>query len=72
MSIPDIGLGDDERLVVSPRRTALMLDCGITRLYELIAANELDSYLDGASRKFTVASIRAYVERRLQQSRAAS
>jgi hypothetical protein len=42
-----------------------MLGCGNTRGYELLAAGELDSFLDGRSRKITVASIHAYVARRL-------
>jgi hypothetical protein len=44
MSIHSTGLGKDEPLVVSPRRARLMLDCGNTRLYELIAAHELESF----------------------------
>ena len=55
----------DERLVVSPKRARYLLDVGNTRLYELLAANELDSFLDGRSRKITVESIRRYVSRRL-------
>jgi hypothetical protein len=65
MSIQSTGLGDDERLVVSPRRARHMLDCGNTRLYELLAAGELDSFLDGRSRKITVDSIHRYICRRL-------
>jgi hypothetical protein len=42
-----------------------MLTCGNTRGYELLAAGELDSFLDGRSRKITVESIRRYVSRRL-------
>jgi hypothetical protein len=42
-----------------------MLDCGNTRLYELINAGALKSYLDGRSRKITVESIRGYIARRL-------
>jgi excisionase family DNA binding protein len=61
------GLDEHQRLVVSPRRAMLMLDCGRTRVYELIAQGELDSYLDGRSRKITVESIHRYIERRLQQ-----
>jgi hypothetical protein len=57
MSIHSTGLSDDERLVVSPRRARYMLDCGNTRLYELLNSNELESYLDGRSRKVTVAFI---------------
>jgi hypothetical protein len=41
-----------------------MLDVGMTRLYELLNSSELESYLDGRSRKITVSSIRAYVARR--------
>ncbi len=71
MSIQSTGLGDDERLVVSPRRTAVLLDCGVTRVYELINRGELESYKDGAARKIVVASIRGYVERQLARSPAA-
>jgi excisionase family DNA binding protein len=56
-----------ESLVVSPRRAAQMLDCGRTRLYELIANRELISFLDGRSRKITVASIHQYIQRRLDE-----
>ena len=56
---------NDQRIVVSPRRACHMLDCGTTRLYQLLAAGELESFLDGRSRKITVASIRRYVEHRL-------
>lgn len=65
MSIPSTGLNDDDRLVVSPRRAKHMLDVGNTRLYELLNERKLDSYLDGRSRKITVASIRRYVAERL-------
>jgi hypothetical protein len=52
-------------LVVKPREARSMLACGNTRLYELLAAKELDSFLDGRSRKITVDSIRRYIARRL-------
>ena len=71
MSIHSMGLGDGEPLVVSPRTACRMLSCGLTRLYELIAARELESYRDGASRRITTRSICAYVERQLERSRAA-
>jgi hypothetical protein len=45
-----------------------MLDCGRTRLYELLNAKELESYRDGKSRKITVASIQARIRRMLQQN----
>jgi excisionase family DNA binding protein len=69
MSIQSTEFGDDEPLVVSPRRARRMLDCGNTRLYELIAARELESFKDGRSRKITVASIKAYITRRVEEGR---
>jgi hypothetical protein len=69
MSIQSTGLGKDEPLVVSPRRARLMLDCGNTRLYELIAAREVESYKAGKSRKIVVTSIKAYVARQIEASR---
>jgi hypothetical protein len=68
MSIHSTGLGADEPLVVSPRRARRMLDCGNTRLYELLAARELESFKDGKSRKITVASIKRLIARRLEAS----
>jgi hypothetical protein len=47
-----------------------LLNCGNTRLYELIGAGELDSFLDGRSRKITVESIHRYIQRRLQEDSA--
>ena len=61
----DIEAGD--RLVASPRLARLMLDVGNTHLYELIEAGELESYLDGRSRKIIVDSIYRYIQRRLQE-----
>jgi hypothetical protein len=68
MSIPATGLGDDERLVVSPRRARHMLDCGNTRLYELLKNKELESYVDGRSRKIITASIHRYIAQRLKEA----
>jgi hypothetical protein len=48
-----------------------MLDCGRTRLYQLLNAGELQSYRDGKARKITVSSIQARFRRMLQQSKAA-
>jgi hypothetical protein len=58
-------VSDQERLLVRPRRACYLLDCGITRLYELLDQGELESFLDGRSRKITVESIRCYVAKRL-------
>jgi hypothetical protein len=59
---------DVKPLLVKPRIACLLLSCGITRLYELLNAGELSSFLDGKSRKITTASIEAYVARRLAPS----
>ena len=53
-------------IVVRPRQACDMLSVGLTRLYELMNNGELKSFKDGKSRKITVASIRAYVDRRLR------
>jgi len=58
------GAGPDP-LLVKPRKAWQMLGCGNTRGYELLATGELDSFLDGRSRKITVASIHAYIARKL-------
>lgn len=66
MSPHSVGLSDDgAALVVRPKTAWKMLSCSNTRGYELIAAGELDSFLDGRSRKITVESIRRYIARRL-------
>jgi hypothetical protein len=67
MSTCSTGLSDWDfgRLVVKPKDACRMLACGNTRLYELLASGELESFLDGCSRKITVESIRRYVARRL-------
>ena len=64
MSICNTALPDLGALVVKPKIACHMLGCGNTRLYELLAAHELQSFLDGRSRKITVESIRNYVARR--------
>jgi len=52
-------------LVVGPAVATALLDCGFDKLYELIDADELESYLEGARRKITLASIERLVQRRL-------
>jgi excisionase family DNA binding protein len=69
MSIHSTVLGEDEALVVRPKTACQMLAIGVTRLYELVAAGELESFKDGAARKITTRSIRGYVERQLERSR---
>jgi excisionase family DNA binding protein len=62
---------ENERLLVRPRRACYLLDCGTTRLYELIDDGELESFKDGRSRKIVVASIHRLIAKRLasEQSR---
>jgi hypothetical protein len=67
VSVHSTAIGDDEKLVVSPRRAADMLDIGITQIYALIGAGTLESYKDGKSRKITTRSIRARIERKLTE-----
>lgn len=68
MSIFGSGPGDLGPLVVKPRVAWKMLACSNTRGYELLAAGELESFLDGRSRKITVDSIQRYIARRLAPS----
>ena len=50
---------------MAPVQACQMLGIGRTRLYELLAKDELRSYCDGKSRKITVDSIHDFVARRL-------
>jgi hypothetical protein len=55
----------DGALVVGPARACKILNTGMTRLYELLAARELESYRDGSRRQITVKSIQNYIDRQL-------
>jgi hypothetical protein len=68
MSISSTAPSDVGPLVVKPKDARRMLNCGHTRLYELLGAGQLESFLDGRSRKITVESIRRYISRRLEAS----
>jgi excisionase family DNA binding protein len=57
--------GDGEALVVSPRRPGQLLAISRTTVYELLGRGELETFTLGKSRKITVASIKAYIDRRL-------
>lgn len=69
--------GQDERLgartrdplalVASVKETMLALKIARAKTYELLNAGELESYLEGSSRKVTWRSIDAYVKRRLDE-----
>ncbi|WP_247478752.1 hypothetical protein [Bradyrhizobium sp. CW9] len=43
------------------------LKIGRAKTYELLNANELESYLEGSSRKVTWRSIEAYIARRIKE-----
>ena len=68
MSIHSIGLEKDAPLVVSPARAKVLLDCGTTRLYQLLGAGELESYKDGKCRKIIFQSIERYIARRVAEN----
>jgi hypothetical protein len=61
----DSRLGSVEPLAVSPRVTSVLLNIGLSKTYELIRSNELESYLDGKNRKVTMRSIKARIARLL-------
>lgn len=54
-----------EPLAVSVKTACTILGIGVTRLYELNNAGEIQSYRDGKSRRIVVASLKAYVERQI-------
>jgi hypothetical protein len=67
MSFQSTGLSDWEAgpVVVKPKIAWKMLACSNTRGYELLAAGELISFLDGRSRKIIVESIHRYIARKV-------
>ena len=66
----DATLAREPPLAVKPKVAARMLSCGLSRLYGLMAKGQIESYLDGRSRHITVASITAYIDRRLIATKA--
>lgn len=56
-----------EPFAVSPKEAAQIENCGITSIYGRL--DEYETYLDGASRKITLRSIRARQERKLAEAR---
>jgi excisionase family DNA binding protein len=61
---------DVEPVAVRARDACRMLGCGLTHLYRLMAAGEIEGFRDGAARKISVASIRRYIEQRLSEEAA--
>jgi excisionase family DNA binding protein len=56
-------------IAVPPIEAARMLSLGLSRLYQLMRAGELEDFHSGRSRRITVRSIEAYVARQLAHSR---
>jgi excisionase family DNA binding protein len=52
-------------LAVPPRQACELLSVGLTRLYQLMNAGELESFHIGRARRITTASISAYIERQI-------
>jgi hypothetical protein len=55
-------------LVVGTTEARRLGGWGKTKIFELIAAGELDSYLDGRVRRITLASIEARIQRKLREA----
>jgi len=59
---------------IEPRITDVDGGCkranvGKDRFYELLKSGEIESYLDGRSRKVLLASVDAYIDRQIAQSK---
>jgi excisionase family DNA binding protein len=52
-------------LAVPTKEASRLLSLSMSRLYELLRSGALQSYVDGYSRRVTIASIQEYVDRRL-------
>ena len=59
-------------LVVGTTEARRLGGWGKTKIFELIAAGELESFLDGRVRRITLASIEARIQRKLQEAKAAA
>jgi hypothetical protein len=57
---------------VPPKTAFQIIGVGVTKGYELLADGELESFTIGRARRVTVASIDAFVERRLSVARQAA
>jgi excisionase family DNA binding protein len=58
-----------EPRVGSPKDAQRRARLGKDRLYELLNSGEIESYLDGRSRKIVLASVDAYIDRQIAQSK---
>jgi hypothetical protein len=67
---PEIAFRDiGQPLVASPNQTMTALGIGRAKLYELLNKGDLESYVDGHSRKIMLDSIHAFISRRLEAER---
>ena len=55
-----------EPYVVSTTEARRLGGWGKTKLFDLIAKGELESFLDGSRRRVTTASIHAFIQKKLQ------
>jgi len=56
-------------LVVGTTEARRLGGWGKTKIFELIAAGELEFYLEGRVRRITMASIEARIQRKLQEAK---
>jgi excisionase family DNA binding protein len=54
-------------LAVPPRRACELLSVGMTKLYAMLNAGELEAFHVGRARRITTASIRSFVDRQLAE-----
>jgi hypothetical protein len=54
-----------EPIAIAPKEVERLLDYGTTKVAKLIRLGELQSFVDGGSRRVLTSSIAAYVARRL-------
>jgi hypothetical protein len=72
----DTSIGPDDlaflhgKIVCSPEEGMRAINKRRTSFYEIVATGEIESYLDGSRRQIVVASLVAYVQKRIEAARA--
>jgi excisionase family DNA binding protein len=61
--------GAGRRLATNVDDACYQLDVGRDRLYDLLKRGEIESYLDGQSRKIVVSSMEEYVAKKRENSK---
>jgi hypothetical protein len=69
VQLPALSASAVEPFACSPAQAQQILAIGHSRLFELIKSGELETYVDGRSRKITMRSIKARLERLLAEAR---